>query len=93
LSPRFILLEHWEKSPVENHEDRQRIAEFLQEQKALQRNLLGSLRKDPYLRSACSDRAIEYNQKLLAASNQLSVQLCRNPDLHSQSTMFQQLGE
>jgi hypothetical protein len=67
------------QSPVENHEDRQRIAEFLQEQKALQRNLLGSLRKDPYLRSACSDRAIEYNQKLLAAWDQLSVQLCRNP--------------
>jgi hypothetical protein len=66
--------------PIESHEDRQRIAEFLQEQKALQRNLLGSLRKDPYLRSACSDRAIEYNQKLLAAWDQLSVQLCRNPD-------------
>ena len=68
------------QSPVENHEDRQRIAEFLEEQKALQRNLLGSLRKDPYLRSACSDRTIEYNQKLLAAWDQLSVQLCRNPD-------------
>jgi Protein of unknown function (DUF3891) len=68
------------QNPVENLEDRQRIAEFLQEQKALQRNLLSSLRKDPYLRSACSDRAIEYNQKLLAAWDQLSVQLCRNPD-------------
>ena len=68
------------QSPAENHEDGQRIAEFLQEQKALQRNLIGSLRKDPYLRSACSDRAIEYNQKLLAAWDQLSVQLCRNPD-------------
>ena len=68
------------QSPAENHEDGQRIAEFLQEQKALQRTLLGSLRKDPYLRSACSDRAIEYNQKLLAAWDQLSVQLCRNPD-------------
>jgi Protein of unknown function (DUF3891) len=32
------------------------------------------------LRSACSDRAIEYNQKLLAAWDQLSVELCRNPD-------------
>jgi Protein of unknown function (DUF3891) len=68
------------QSPVESPEDRQRIAEFLQEQKDLQQNLLGSLRKDPYLRSACSDRAIEYNQKLLAAWDQLSVQLCRNPD-------------
>jgi Protein of unknown function (DUF3891) len=68
------------QNPVENHEDRQRIAEFLQEQKALQRNLLGSLSKDPYLRAACSDRAIEYNQKLLAVWNQLSVQLCRNPE-------------
>jgi hypothetical protein len=29
-------------------------AEFLQEQNALQRNLLGSLRKESYLRSACS---------------------------------------
>jgi uncharacterized protein DUF3891 len=48
-------------NPIKNHEDRQRIAEFLPEQKARQRNLLGSLRKDPYLRSACSDRAIEYN--------------------------------
>ena len=67
------------QNSVENHEDRQRIAEFLQEQKALQRNLLGSLRKDPYLRSACSDRAIEYNQKLLAAWDQLSIELCRNP--------------
>jgi hypothetical protein len=37
------------QSPVESHEDRQRIAEFLQEQKALQGNLLGSLRKDPYV--------------------------------------------
>jgi hypothetical protein len=45
-----------------------------------QRNLLGSLRKDPYLRSACSDRAIEYNQKLLAAGDQLSIELCRNPE-------------
>jgi hypothetical protein len=68
------------QNSVENHEDRQRIAEFLQEQKALQRNLLGSLRKDPHLRSACSDRTIEYNRKLLAAWDQLSVQLCRNPD-------------
>jgi hypothetical protein len=68
------------QNPVEDHEDRQRIAEFLQEQKALQRNLLSSLRKDPYLRLACSDRAIEYNQKLLAAWDQLSVQLCRSPD-------------
>src|ERR1700722_6847791 len=68
------------QSPAENHEDGQRIAEFLQEQKALQRNLIGSLRKDPYLRSACSDRAIEYNQKLLAAWDQLSVLLCRNTD-------------
>src|SRR5580692_11693736 len=68
------------QSPLESHEDRQRIAEFLQEQNALQRNLFGSLRKDPYLRSACSDRAIEYNQKLLAAWDQLSVELCRNPD-------------
>jgi Protein of unknown function (DUF3891) len=66
--------------PLESHEDRQRIAEFLQEQNALQRTLLVSLRKDPYLRSTCSDRAIEYNQKLLAAWDQLSVQLCRNPD-------------
>jgi hypothetical protein len=66
--------------PIESHEDRQRIAEFLQEQNALQRNLLGSLRKDPNLRSACSDRAVEYNQKLLAAWDQLSVELCRNPD-------------
>jgi hypothetical protein len=65
--------------PIESHADRQRIAEFLQEQKELQRSLLGSLRKDPYLRSACSDRAIEYNKKLLAAWDQLSVQLCRNP--------------
>jgi hypothetical protein len=48
-----------------SHEDRQRIAEFLQEQNALQRNLLGSLRKDPNLRSVCSDRAVEYNLKLL----------------------------
>jgi Protein of unknown function (DUF3891) len=65
--------------PIESQADHHRIAEFLQEQKALQRDLLGSLRKDPYLRSACSDRAIEYNQKLLAAWDQLSVQLCRNP--------------
>jgi Protein of unknown function (DUF3891) len=67
------------QSPLESHEDRQRIVEFLQEQNALQRDLLGSLRKDPYLRSACSDQAIEYNQKLLAAWDQLSVELCRNP--------------
>src|SRR5258707_11460828 len=32
------------QSPLESHEDRQRIADFLQEQKALQHNLLGSLR-------------------------------------------------
>ena len=64
----------------ESQEDRQRIAEFLQEQKALQQNLLGSLRKDPYLRSSCSDRAIEYNQKLLAAWDRLSIELCRNPE-------------
>jgi hypothetical protein len=68
------------QSPVENHEDRQRIAEFLQEQTTLQRQLLGSLRKDPYLRSACSDRVIKYNRRLLAAWDQLSVQLCREPD-------------
>ena len=69
-----------EQSAVESHEDRSRITEFLKEQQALQRKLLGSLRKDPYLRSVCSERAIEYNQRLLAACDQLSVQLCRNPD-------------
>jgi hypothetical protein len=68
------------QSPTGNYEDRQRIAEFLQEQQALQRDLLGSLRNDPYLRSACSSRAIEYNRRLLAAWDQLSVELCRNPD-------------
>ena len=68
------------QSSSESHQDRQRIAEFLREQEALQRKLLSSLRKDPYLRSACSDRAIEYNQGLLAAWDQLSVQLCRDPD-------------
>jgi len=49
-------------------------------QKVLQRELLGSLRKDPYLRSACSDQVIEYNRRLLAAWDHLSEQLCRNPD-------------
>ena len=68
------------QSPLESHDDRLRIAEFLREQEALQHKLLSSLRKDPYLRSACSDRAIEYNQGLLAAWDQLSVQLCRDPD-------------
>jgi hypothetical protein len=68
------------QSPVESREDRQRIAEFVEEQQALQRDLLGSLRRDPHLRSACSDRAMEYNRRLLAAWDQLSVQLCRNPD-------------
>jgi Protein of unknown function (DUF3891) len=68
------------QNPVESNEDRQRIAEFLKEQQALQRELLGSLRKDPYLRPVCSDQTIEYNRKLLAAWDQLSVQLCRNPD-------------
>jgi len=66
--------------PVESHEDRQRIAEFLGEQKTLQRELLGSLRKDPYLRLACSDQVIEYHRRLLAAWDHLSEQLCRNPD-------------
>jgi Protein of unknown function (DUF3891) len=66
--------------PVESHEDRQRIAEFVAEQKMLQRDLLGSLRKDPYLRPACSDQAIEYHRRLLAAWDQLSEQLCRNPE-------------
>jgi hypothetical protein len=65
------------RRPIESQAER--LAEFLQEQKELQRSLLGSLRKDPYLRSACSDRAVEYNEKLLAAWDQLSVQLCRNP--------------
>jgi hypothetical protein len=69
-----------EQNPVESHEDRHRIAEFLKEQQALQRELLGSFRKDPYLRSACSDQSIEYNRRLLAAWDQLSVQLCRNFD-------------
>ena len=32
------------------------------------------------MRSACSDQVIEYNRRLLAAWDQLSVQLCRNPD-------------
>jgi len=68
------------QNPVESYEDRERIAEFIKEQQALQRELLGSLRKDPYLCSDCSDQTIEYNQKLLAAWDQLSVQLCRNPD-------------
>src|SRR5271165_1864638 len=68
------------QSPLESREDRQRIAEFLREQETLQHKLLSSLRKDPYLRSACSDRAIEYNQGLLAAWDQLSVELCRDPD-------------
>jgi hypothetical protein len=36
-----------QKNPVENHEDRRRIAEFLAEQQTLQRELLRSLRKDP----------------------------------------------
>jgi Protein of unknown function (DUF3891) len=66
--------------PVKSDEDRHKIVEFLTEQQALQRELLGALRKDPYLRSACSDRAIEYNRRLLAAWDQLSVQLCRNPN-------------
>jgi Protein of unknown function (DUF3891) len=68
------------QSSVENEEDHQKISEFLREQEALQRKLLRSLRRDPYLRSACSDRAIEYNRGLLAAWDQLSVQLCREPD-------------
>jgi hypothetical protein len=68
------------QSPFESHDDRQRIAEFLREQEALQHKLLTSLRKDPYLRSACTDRAIEYNQGLLAAWDHLSVELCRDPD-------------
>jgi len=68
------------QNDVSSHADRQRIAEFLEEQQTLQRELLGSLRKDPYLRSACSDRAIEYNRRLLAAWDQLSIELCRNPD-------------
>jgi hypothetical protein len=68
------------QSPAGSNEDRKKIAEFLEEQQALQRELLGSLRNDPYLRSACSGRAIEYNRKLLAAWDQLSVELCRNPD-------------
>jgi hypothetical protein len=55
------------QNPVESYEDRKRIAEFIKEQQALQRELLGSLRKDPYLCSDCSDQTIEYNQKLLAA--------------------------
>ena len=38
------------------------------------------LRKDPYLRSACSDHVIEYHRRLLSAWDQLSEQLCRNPD-------------
>jgi Protein of unknown function (DUF3891) len=67
------------QSALESNEDHQRISEFLREQEALQRKLLSSLRKDPYLRSACSDRAIEYNQGLLAAWDQLSVELCRDP--------------
>ena len=66
--------------PAESHEDRQRIAEFLAEQKTLQRELLASLRKDPYLRSACADHVIEYHRRLLSAWDQLSEQLCRNPD-------------
>jgi hypothetical protein len=66
--------------PVESHQDRQRIAEFLADQKTLRRELLSSLRKDPYLRSACSDQVIEYHRRLLAAWDQLSEQLCRNPD-------------
>ena len=66
--------------PVESHEDRQRIAEFLVEQKILQRELLGSLRKDTCLRLACSDQVIEYHRRLLAAWDHLSEQLCRNPD-------------
>jgi Protein of unknown function (DUF3891) len=69
-----------QKNPVENHEDRRKIDEFLAEQQTLQRELLRSLRKDPDLRSACSDQAIEYNRRLLAAWDQLSIQLCRNPD-------------
>ena len=69
-----------QEHPVESHEDRQRIAEFLVEQKVLQRELLGSLRRDPYLRSACSDQAIEYHRRLLAAWDHLSELLCRNPD-------------
>jgi hypothetical protein len=68
------------QNSVENHEDRWRIAEFLAEQKTLQHELLRSLRKDPHLRSVCSDQAIEYNRRLLAAWDQLSVQLCRNPN-------------
>jgi hypothetical protein len=67
------------ESRVESREDRQRIAVFLEEQGALQRKLLDALRKDPYLRSACSDRVIEFNRRLLAAWDHLSVQLCRNP--------------
>ena len=66
--------------PAESHEDRQRIAEFLAEQKVLQRELFVSLRKDPYLRSACSENVIEYHRRLLSAWDQLSEQLCRNPD-------------
>jgi hypothetical protein len=68
------------QTPKGSYEDRQRIAAFLEEQKALQQDLLGSLRKDPYLRPACSGRAIEYNRRLLAAWDQLSIELCRNPN-------------
>jgi hypothetical protein len=69
-----------QQGPAVSHQDRRIIAEFIDEQQVLQRDLLESLRKDPYLRSACSERAMNYNRKLLAAWDELSEQLCRNPD-------------
>jgi hypothetical protein len=69
-----------QQGPAVSHQDRRIIAEFIDEQQVLQRDLLESLRKDPYLRSACSERAMNYNRKLLAAWDEISEQLCRNPD-------------
>jgi hypothetical protein len=78
LPPRKHLRAPWKVTKIVH-----KIVEFLTAQQALQRELLGSLRKDPYLRSACSDRAIDYKRRLLAAWDQLSVQLAVIPTLNS----------
>jgi hypothetical protein len=76
------------QNPVENLDDRQKIAEFLQEQKALQRNLLGSLRKDPYLRSACSGRRLNTIESSWLPETNSPCSFVVIPAPNSQSKIF-----
>ncbi len=87
-----------QEHPVESHEDRQRIAEFLVEQKVLQRELLGSLRRVLFAGILICVQPVRTKQLNIIEDFWLPGTICPNyfaaiPTVHSQWIMFPRLWE